>query len=324
MPTAIKASMSNASVKLMVWGDSGSGKSRFALSSPSPLVIDLEDSTRLYSNEFDFLVANTDKTNPAIDTSVRLTAVILKEIAAGQYPEAKTLVIDPITDLLDNLESICTIEYEKKIGKSVSELNQLQKTKWYSFRRDKSRNLLNQLKDLPMNIILVARTKNVWGKDNEGKMAPIGQTYDALDIVEYLMDVVIHLQKNKKNDIQAIVKKSRLGNLPDVLEVKDYSSIVSAIKAANTEPHDKVTGELPPIKPTSTPSNNANSKKITPPQVARLYALANGDEAMVKRIIKKNGEYESANDILKTDYPSICEFVELEVDSIKNPFEGGK
>ena len=45
----------------LVWGVSGSGKSRFALSSPSPIVIDLEGSTRLYAEQFDFYKAEVDK-----------------------------------------------------------------------------------------------------------------------------------------------------------------------------------------------------------------------------------------------------------------------
>ena len=54
--------------------------------------------------------------------------------------------------------------------------------------------VLNQLKDVPMNLILVARAKNVWDT-KDGKMQPVGVTYDALDIVEYLMDIVIQLEK---------------------------------------------------------------------------------------------------------------------------------
>ena len=47
----------------MVWGESGSGKSRFALSSPNPIVVDLEGSTRLYANQFDFYKAEVNKTD---------------------------------------------------------------------------------------------------------------------------------------------------------------------------------------------------------------------------------------------------------------------
>jgi adenylate cyclase len=117
MATAKKAVLGETLVKIMVWGDPGSGKSRFALSTPSPLVIDLEGSTRLYANEFDFLVAGVDKTNQDIDTPVKLTCQIMKEIIAGEYPNCKTLVIDTVTDLLDNLETSLQIAYEKMKNK---------------------------------------------------------------------------------------------------------------------------------------------------------------------------------------------------------------
>lgn len=225
---AKKATLDDVNLKIMVWGESGSGKSRFALSSPSPIVIDLEGSTRLYAEEFDFYKAEVDKTNTLASNPATLTVNLLKEIIEGQYPDRKTLVVDPLTDLLDCIEDISARKYEEMIGKKVSDLNAVQKTKWYAYRRETVRNVLNQLKDIPMNLILVARAKNLWDT-KDGKMQPVGLTYDALDIVEYLMDIVIQLEKNG-DETKAIVKKSRIGNLPKILDVKDYSSIENALK----------------------------------------------------------------------------------------------
>lgn len=228
---AKKATLEDVNLKVMVWGESGSGKSRFALSAPNPIVIDLEGSTRLYANEFDFWKAEIDKNNQQAINSAALTKNLIAEILAGNYPDRKTLVIDPITDLLDCIEEICSREYEKKIGKKVDTLNAVQKTKWYAYRRDTSRTMLNQLKDVPMNLVLVARAKNVWDT-KDGKMQPVGLTYDALEITEYLMDIVIQLEKNG-DETRAIVKKSRLGNLPKVLEVKNFNSILDALNNPN-------------------------------------------------------------------------------------------
>ena len=225
---AKKATLDDVNLKIMVWGESGSGKSRFALSSPSPIVIDLEGSTRLYAEEFDFYKAEVDKANTLASNPATLTVNLLKEIIEGQYPDRKTLVVDPLTDLLDCIEDISARKYEEMIGKKVSDLNAVQKTKWYAYRRETVRNVLNQLKDIPMNLILVARAKNLWDT-KDGKMQPVGLTYDALDIVEYLMDIVIQLEKNG-DETKAIVKKSRIGNLPKILDVKDYSSIENALK----------------------------------------------------------------------------------------------
>ena len=89
-----------------------------------------------------------------------------------------------------------------------------------------------------MNLILVARSKNVWD-NKDGKLQPVGQTYDALEIIEYLMDIVIQLEKTE-NGTTAIVKKSRLGNLPKILEVQNFDSILNALK----ENKDKIAKEI--------------------------------------------------------------------------------
>ncbi len=225
---AKKATLDDVNLKIMVWGESGSGKSRFALSAPAPLVIDLEGSTRLYANEFDFWKAEVDKTNEKASNPASLTVNLLDEIIKGEYSDRKTLIVDPLTDLLDIIEDMSAKSYEKTLGKKVDELNQLEKTKWYAFRRETARKILNQLKDVPMNLILVARAKDVWDK-KDGKMQPVGKTYDALEIVEYLMDIVIQLEKTE-NGTKAIVKKSRLGNLPKELNIQNFNSIVKALE----------------------------------------------------------------------------------------------
>ena len=227
MGLAKKATLDDVNLKVMIWGESGSGKSRFSLSAPNPIVVDLEGSTRLYASEFDFYKAEIDKNNPKANNAAILTMSLIEEILKGEYPEQKTLIIDPVTDLLDHIEDISARKYEQMIGKKVGDLNQLQKTKWYAYRREASRTVLNQLKDIPMNLILVARAKSMWDT-KDGKMQPVGLTYDALDIVEYLMDIVIQLEKNG-DETRAIVKKSRIGNLPKILEVKDFSSITNAL-----------------------------------------------------------------------------------------------
>lgn len=225
---AKKATLNDVNLKIMVWGESGSGKSRFALSSPAPLVVDLEGSTRLYAEEFDFYKAEVDRANARANNSATLTVNLIDEILKGEYQDRRTLVIDPVTDLLDTIEDASAKNYEQMIGKKIGELNQLQKTKWYAYRRETARTVLNRLKDVPMNLILVARAKTIWD-NKDGKTQPSGLTYDALDIVEYLMDIVIQLEKTESGT-KAIVKKSRLGNLPEILDIQDYSSITKALQ----------------------------------------------------------------------------------------------
>lgn len=229
MPLAKKATINNAYVKVLIWGEPGCGKSRFALSAPNPLVVDLEDSTGLYAEEFDFYKAKVEPNNALANNSATLVKNLINEINNNEYPDRKTLVIDPVTDLLDCIESFCIDEYQKQINKKITDLNAVQKSKWYSYRRETSRKILDKLKNVPMNLILVARSKILWDTV-DGKTQPVGQTYDCLEIVESLMDIVINLEKTEEGTI-AKVKKSRLANLPDILPVQNFNSIYKAIKA---------------------------------------------------------------------------------------------
>lgn len=232
MATAKKAELGDAKLKILIWGDPGAGKSRFALSSPSPLVIDTENSTALYAKEFDFMLAEVDRANPVISNYVNLTTTILKEFQDGEYPDIKTLVVDNITDVLDGLEKVLMKGYEEKVLKtrSISDLNKLELSKWYSYRKEYSRLFLDNLKANPTHVVFTGRSRLEW-KQGQGGMQPSGNTiFDGLEIVESLMDVIIHLKKEKQGDVKAIVKKSRLADLPDVLPITDFSTITNAIQ----------------------------------------------------------------------------------------------
>ena len=237
MPLAQKATINNAYIKVLVWGEPGCGKSRFALSAPAPIVVDLEDSTGLYAEEFDFYRAKVDPNDVLSNNVATLVKNIINEINNNEYPDRKTLVIDPITDLLDCIESFCITEYQKQINKKITDLNAVQKSKWYAYRRETSRKILDKLKNVPMNLILVARSKILWDTV-DGKTQPVGQTYDCLEIVEYLMDIVINLEKTSEG-IVAKVKKSRLANLPEILPVQNFSSIYKAIEETKASSKSK-------------------------------------------------------------------------------------
>lgn len=225
MAIAKKLTIEDIKIKVMVWGEPGSGKSRFALSAPSPLVIDLENSTPLYFNQFDFLHAEVNQAVKETKNATKLTKSIIDEIINGVYPDVKTIIIDPITDLLDNLETLLSNNYEKIINRKLTDLNQLEKTKWYCYRRDKTREMLDMILNLPLNVVFVARAKNMWDR-KDGKMQPVGKTFDGLDIIEYLPDVVLHMETGGKTH----VKKSRIGNMQTEFDNITWKDIEEALE----------------------------------------------------------------------------------------------
>lgn len=214
-------------IKAFIWGDSGTGKSRFALTFPNPLVIDFEGSTRLYSNEFDFCVAEIDKNNIRANNPAQLISSVIEEIKECKYG-CDTLIIDPVTELFESLEDIAIHNFEEKLGKKITELNQIQKAKWYSYRRNLARKMLDKLKELPINVVLIARSKTLWDL-KDGKTLSAGVTYDSLDIIEYLMDINMEF-KNVGGDTLAIVKKSRNGKLNQEVYLKDYNQLINLLE----------------------------------------------------------------------------------------------
>lgn len=203
--------------KVLVWGGPSTGKTKFSLSAPDPLVIDLENSTSRYSNEFKFYKAVIDVSKEQIKDACNLTIEIIKEIAKGTYKSnVKTLIIDPVSDLMENLEMVVCESFQKQLGRNVESLNQLQKAKWYAYKKKKTRSLLDKIISLDVNIIFIAREKLVWGKTSEG-MQPVGKIYDCPELLEYLVEVVI----NTRKDLPMLVTKSRVDTIKQG-EIKGY------------------------------------------------------------------------------------------------------
>jgi hypothetical protein len=228
MGVAKKARLEDFKLKVLIWGLPGGGKTRWALHSPKPLIMDTENSTLLYSNEFDFMRAKIDPNIPAQRDAVFLATTLLKEFGSNEYSDdlVETFVIDSVSDLLDNVESMLCRDYEKQLGKSVESLNQLQKTKWYAFRRDKTRDLLNKIIAIDKNIIFTARSKLKWENVN-GQMTPVGVTNDCLEILEYLVDIVIFI--NEHGVIE--VKKTRLTKETGIIEnIKTFNDLLKIVK----------------------------------------------------------------------------------------------
>lgn len=225
MAIAKKATKADTFLKVMCWGDPGAGKSRLGLSFPSPLVIDLERGTRLYADQFDFLVAEPTLSLPTHG----LVKQVVDELEAGEYPGVQTLVIDPITDYLDALEATL-IKLEESRGVNLASLKGPQKAQVYARIKDGIRDRLNKLLQLPVHIVFVARAKNQWAQE-DGKMQVVGRTADANEIVDYLCDIVIHLQKGG----HGVVKKSRLAELPDTIKAVTYADIDRALTAPKPE-----------------------------------------------------------------------------------------
>lgn len=183
--------------KFMISGESGVGKTFFALDFPKPYLIDSEGgATRQQYQE------KLKKTGGAYfgkeEGSQDFRAVIeeVKQLTTTKH-EYKTLIIDSFTYLY-------MLEASEAEAKGGSD-----------FGRDKkmanipTRQLISVLEKCDLNIILVCHSKIKWerrGKD----IIDAGSTFDGYDKLEYILDLWVELNKGGKS---FTVKKSRVQSL---------------------------------------------------------------------------------------------------------------
>lgn len=235
---AKKANVKDNKIKVLMFGGPGTKKSLTALTFPKPLVLDLEKSTAHYGaiNFIDFYRLEVDSRDKNIKNPIVALTNLINEINAGVYNDiVETLIIDPVTDLLDYYEIMLIKEYEIQLQKStsrknsISELNAIEKTKWYAFRKRKFKTLIQSILNINLNVVFIARHKLVWGNKN-GQNMPIDETYDGHELLEYLVDVTCHCIKHNDDSINMTFKKSRLGNFNNY-DIEVYDDMIDAIES---------------------------------------------------------------------------------------------
>lgn len=177
-------------LKIALFGKSGTGKTEFALSFPSPAVIDTEKGTDPFIEKYDFKVK-------AINRWKDLEPV-LKHLQKDRG-DRHTLIIDSATifygDLINDL-----VEYVKnKRGNEILSAGDwgVEKRRWGAF--------LNILTFLPMHVIITFREKDeyveVVGRDGQESRKKSGEVYPEADrVTEYIFDLAFrcYTEENKK------------------------------------------------------------------------------------------------------------------------------
>lgn len=200
-----KALKTRRRLKLFIYGPSGAGKTRLALRFPGVAVMDLEDGTAHYGDDFEFYVlkvTTADELMQAVDW-----------LLTHPHPFC-TLVIDPITIYWESLQSKWGRIFlqRNKGGKGHrGDFYELQPRDWVTLKAE-FKELLRKLIALDMNVIVTARQKAQYS--DSGFMHVIGETFDCEKSLPYLFDTILHLYRDDTGHFMAENIKDRTNKLP--------------------------------------------------------------------------------------------------------------
>ncbi len=177
-------------LKIALYGKGGSGKTRFALSFPTPCVVDTEMGTDPYIGKYEFKVKRVNRWK-------ELEPII--KYCQKNPDDRHTLVIDSATVFYQDLINDLTEYVKAKHGNEVLTRAEwgIEKRRWAAF--------LNMLVFLPMHVILTFREKDEYvetvGREGQEILKKTGETYaDADKQTEYIFDLAFrcYTEENKK------------------------------------------------------------------------------------------------------------------------------
>jgi len=179
-------------LKLFMFGPAGVGKTTAAIQFPNSYIIDCERGTENYDKLIQASGSAVFQT-----TDIQEVVQEVKSLLTEKH-EYRTLVIDPITTIYNDLLDKCETQVGSDFGRHYGAANKVMKR------------LANLIMALDMNVVVTAHAKAEYGHN----LAKVGYTFDGWRNLDYFFDLVVELGKKGKKRFAKVVK-TRLEQFPD-------------------------------------------------------------------------------------------------------------
>lgn len=191
-----KADSTKVALKVLIFGESGSGKSTMALTFPKIVAIDTEDGLAHYTDNENLLyITNT--------TSFVETKSAIDEVKSELIDEVSTLLIDSETKIYENQQHSYLKLVERRArrkGQDVDDAN-LSLREWGKIKAQSKELKAKQieLSSLGVNVVSVCQLKEK--KEQIGDRLVITEIRpDALRGIEYDFDIVVKTYTTRENE----------------------------------------------------------------------------------------------------------------------------
>jgi len=266
-------------VHLLISGPSGTGKTRSVLHAfakktsgpPRLAMMDIEDGTKHYADEFSFIRSQDESGRVTTDTQ---EIVEIVEGAINNLPEGcDTLGIDSLTFWIESLEKMWTTRYKQRRKQNADG----QFAEWYEFQvkdykpmRLQQAELFAAIRDCPHNVVATAHTKAAYSKTSGKMMDRIGDRGDGGHKAEHWFDTVIQVIQDERDPskLTAFTWKDRTNCFPDKKDgewpwtetsIRDF--LAKRKPAAAPKPAPKATV---PLKTVDTPKVILDKEPLLP------------------------------------------------------------
>lgn len=215
--------------KLMVYGPPGSGKTVFACGSPNTLLIDIERGSRSLLNH-----EHTKATDVLEFRSIQQFKLLIDRLKDGGSLHGKwdTLVVDSATELQKrDLDDVL-----KREAKADPSRNPFIPTgPDYNANTEHMRQIFSDLRNLPMNIVILAHVKEEKDDSTGRVLLRPNLTAKLAGTVNHLVDTVGYLTRDEDgtrnlqvHQTPKVTAKTRIGGLDTVIKNPSITDLITA------------------------------------------------------------------------------------------------